>query len=512
MMRAYSAAILVAVLGGCDQPVAMVDSGPRQDGGADAASTSPCARDADCSDGLFCTGQERCMPGVAGADTRGCVTFAVPCTAEVCDEATDTCTECSEPDMDGDSYASEACGGDDCDDTRGDVFLGGREICDAAGINEDCIDETLGTDADGDGAYDPACCFQPDDGPLRCGTDCDDGDNAIRPGASERCNGVDDDCDGMIDEGFECVQSQVVSGTNACGREGTRRCSETCTWLDASFARAESASSCDYCDDSGAGLGEEIPFATLMNHRTEVDSGWTTHGDARILFTTPASWMIADGVNHRGAVFAPSPIQIGYGTTYVQARVDTVARNTGGCPPPTYVCSVLRGGWALVILPGSPSSFIGTAMPPVPSVAGMAVEWHFSSLWPDCTGLLCASSADEVVLEELLPTGAPRVIGRTTEIAGDQDGPMGATVPQVIWVEITPDDPRTTPDESAVGVVGPIGTGLFCANDSSAMSCGVTFVPGRAVHIGIAAGTSGSGDIGVFATGLTITRSGLCGP
>ena len=106
-MRAYWAAILVVVLGGCDQPVvATVDSGPRQDGGVDAGSTSPCARDGDCSDDLFCTGQERCMPGAAGADARGCVTFAVPCTADACDEATGTCAACSEPDMDGDGQRS----------------------------------------------------------------------------------------------------------------------------------------------------------------------------------------------------------------------------------------------------------------------------------------------------------------------------------------------------------------------------------------------------------------------
>ncbi|MCB9693638.1 MAG: hypothetical protein H6736_17635 [Alphaproteobacteria bacterium] len=45
-----------------------------------------------------------------------------------------------------------------------------------------------GTDADGDGHF--------------AGEDCDDANAAINPGAVERCNGIDDDCDGDIDEGM----------------------------------------------------------------------------------------------------------------------------------------------------------------------------------------------------------------------------------------------------------------------------------------------------------------------
>jgi len=50
-----------------------------------------------------------------------------------------------------------------------------------------CADPDLEMDQDGDG-------FLPSEG------DCDDADPAVHPNASETCNGVDDDCDGVVDD------------------------------------------------------------------------------------------------------------------------------------------------------------------------------------------------------------------------------------------------------------------------------------------------------------------------
>jgi len=56
----------------------------------------------------------------------------------------------------------------------------------AIAVARDDGDFTVSVDADGDGA-------------LAC-SDCDDGDPGIYPGAPEACNGVDDDCDGSLEE------------------------------------------------------------------------------------------------------------------------------------------------------------------------------------------------------------------------------------------------------------------------------------------------------------------------
>ena len=54
--------------------------------------------------------------------------------------------------------------------------------------------------------WDDTSCCDTDDGDAdgdgwSAEDDCDDNDAAVNPGAEESCNGLDDDCDGEIDEG-----------------------------------------------------------------------------------------------------------------------------------------------------------------------------------------------------------------------------------------------------------------------------------------------------------------------
>ena len=107
-------------------------------------------------------------------------------------------------DSDGDGYISD----EDCDDMDPNIHPGVTEVCD--GLDNNCdgdIDEdvtlTFYLDADEDGFGDP------DTPEQRCeqgldtvpnNNDCDDSNPNIYPGVDEVCDGLDNNCDGGIDE------------------------------------------------------------------------------------------------------------------------------------------------------------------------------------------------------------------------------------------------------------------------------------------------------------------------
>jgi len=113
-------------------------------------------------------------------------------------------------DRDGDGYDSMT----DCNDFDASVGPDAVEVCN--GIDDDCdgkiddedpsLDASTGLtwffdgDGDGYGATAVQACLQPA-GTVAVGGDCEDGDAAVNPAATEVCNGIDDDCDGTVDLG-----------------------------------------------------------------------------------------------------------------------------------------------------------------------------------------------------------------------------------------------------------------------------------------------------------------------
>ncbi|MEO7032615.1 MAG: MopE-related protein [Polyangiaceae bacterium] len=187
----------------------MSGSGAAGDAGA-PNSRGFCTQDADCDDGLYCNGKELCKQLSPGSDAKVCMgPEHGPCNPSDCTETTKC--DCSHPDQDGDGYKVEGCTSDknfDCDDNDRNRHPGNPEVCDD--IDQDCSDQTFGTkDTDSDGYFDQACTnrlrYQPLfitlPQPLKVGgTDCDDNNPFVHPGAVEVCDNLDDNCNGEIDE------------------------------------------------------------------------------------------------------------------------------------------------------------------------------------------------------------------------------------------------------------------------------------------------------------------------
>ncbi|NMC70313.1 MAG: hypothetical protein GYA57_09640, partial [Myxococcales bacterium] len=199
--------------------------------------------------------------------------------------------------------ASEHCDGedDDCDGSTDEGYSLGRvctegvgaclrmgvTMCDAAGTGVECSATAGAPTSEVCDAVDNDCDGSTDEGFSGLGTVCFGGVGACRragirvcdpanpsgapicdavpgtPAAFEHCDGEDDDCDGLTDEGY-ALATVCTAGVGACQRSGVTVCNAAGTGVECNAVPgAPAAEVCDYSDndcdgavdDGFAGLG-----------------------------------------------------------------------------------------------------------------------------------------------------------------------------------------------------------------------------------------------------------------
>ncbi|MCP4807937.1 MAG: hypothetical protein GY884_21550 [Proteobacteria bacterium] len=215
--------------------------------------------------------------GVPDATTYSCTQpSGYAASADDCDDADEaynpgaTEDDCTDPNdyncdgatgyEDGDSDGFAAC--EECDDADATINPDGTEVCD--GVDNDCdgdVDEddaadasTWYADGDGDGYGDAGstteACSVPS-GYTSDATDCDDGDGAISPAATETCDDADNDCDGTIDEDDASDASTWYLDADADGYGDAATTTASCE-LPSGYA-----DNTDDCDDSDADISPD---------------------------------------------------------------------------------------------------------------------------------------------------------------------------------------------------------------------------------------------------------------
>jgi len=231
-------------------------------------------------------------------------------------ETSDTADTDSETDADGDGFAEDV----DCDDTDPHVHPEADEICN--GVDDDCdlladdedpdaVDATTWYgDLDGDGWGSPdnatSACTAPSLFVDNSG-DCDDTDAEIHPDATEVCNGLDDDCDTVVDDEDDSVEGRNTwyLDDDGDGYGGTTDLAIACEAPEGFVANA------DDCDDSAAtsypGAGErcngedddcdlEIDEGAddATSWFTDVDGDGYGDADSSVLSCDPGSGFVSD--------------------------------------------------------------------------------------------------------------------------------------------------------------------------------------------------------------------------
>ncbi|TQF14393.1 hypothetical protein FJV41_19030 [Myxococcus llanfairpwllgwyngyllgogerychwyrndrobwllllantysiliogogogochensis] len=367
-----------------------------------------------------------------------------PGASEVCDSVDNNCNGTTDEgvkttfyrDADGDSFGSpgqttQACsvpGGyvtnaSDCNDGNAGIRPGASEVCDSVdnncnGTTDEGVKTTFYRDADADSFGNPSqttqACSVPG-GYVTNASDCDDGNAGTRPGASEVCDSVDNNCNGTTDEG---VKTTFYRDADSDSFGSPSQTTQACSVPGGYVANASD------CNDGNASIR---PGASEVCDSVDNNCNGTTDEGVKTTFYRDAD---ADSFGSPSQTTQACAVPGGYVTN----ASDCDDGNAGTRPGASEVCDGVDNNCDTLV-DANPGGFVcaATDLPLVATGASHSIVVRHDGTVRACGRVSDGQLGDGIIPRSLTPVQTRNLTGVVALAAGDahtvavrQDGTVWA--------------------------------------------------------------------------------------